>query len=168
MAKSKDDIKYAVGEARLSEDEGVRVGYKHGTPLEGGKIADSSPVDLFSSAHNINSHSQSQSQSESAQSQSTRPPDPDDHHYDFGVYTKLLDMEGRLCISHGNVIWVMEEYGVKESWSKTYINDMDPICFAKTIDVALVTGFDEQVKKSWFVESLISLETEKVEEVEVV
>ncbi|OMO69887.1 hypothetical protein COLO4_28875 [Corchorus olitorius] len=73
MAKSKDDIKYAVGEARLSEDEGVRVGYKHGTPLEGGKIADSSPVDLFSSAHNINS--QSQSQSETAQSHSTRPPD---------------------------------------------------------------------------------------------
>ncbi|OMP11355.1 hypothetical protein CCACVL1_00566 [Corchorus capsularis] len=72
MAKSKDDIKYAVGEARLSEDEGVRVAYKHGTPLEGGKIADSSPVDLFSSAHNINS--QSQSQSQSAQSQSTRPP----------------------------------------------------------------------------------------------
>lgn len=55
MAKSKDDIKYGTAQARLSEDEAVRVSYKHGTPLEGGKIADSEPVDLFSSAHNLSS-----------------------------------------------------------------------------------------------------------------
>lgn len=53
MAKSKDDIKYATAQARLNEDEAVRVAYKHGTPLEGGKIGDSEPVDLFSGAHNI-------------------------------------------------------------------------------------------------------------------
>ncbi|GLT76034.1 hypothetical protein SLA2020_477180 [Shorea laevis] len=53
MAKSKDDIKYTTAQAKLSEDEGLRVRYKHGTPLEGGKITDSEPVDLFSSAHNI-------------------------------------------------------------------------------------------------------------------
>ncbi|KAJ4726624.1 Seed maturation protein [Melia azedarach] len=53
MAKSKEDIKYGTAQARLSEDEAVRVKYVHGTPLEGGKIADSEPVDLFSSAHNI-------------------------------------------------------------------------------------------------------------------
>ncbi|XP_010094712.2 uncharacterized protein LOC21386569 [Morus notabilis] len=51
--KSKDDIKYFTAQARLNEDEAVRVAYKHGTPLEGGKLADSEPVDLFSSAHNI-------------------------------------------------------------------------------------------------------------------
>ncbi|GLU17465.1 hypothetical protein SLE2022_338310 [Rubroshorea leprosula] len=53
MAKSKDDIKYATAQAKLSEDESLRIRYKHATPLEGGKIADSEPVDLFSSAHNI-------------------------------------------------------------------------------------------------------------------
>nr|ABB72391.1 seed maturation protein [Glycine tabacina]ABB72400.1 seed maturation protein [Glycine tomentella] len=53
MAKSKEDITYATSQARLSEDEAVRVAYVHGTPLEGGKIADSQPVDLFSSAHNM-------------------------------------------------------------------------------------------------------------------
>ncbi|XP_034225721.1 T-complex protein 1 subunit gamma-like [Prunus dulcis] len=37
----------------LSLWENARVAYKHGTALEGGKIADSEPVDLFSSAHNI-------------------------------------------------------------------------------------------------------------------
>ncbi|XP_074310156.1 SEED MATURATION PROTEIN 1 [Silene latifolia] len=53
MAKSKDDIKYATARTRLTEDDAVRVAYKAGTPLEGGKIADSDPVDFFSSAHNI-------------------------------------------------------------------------------------------------------------------
>lgn len=53
MAKSKDDIKYATAQAKLSEDEALRVSYKAGTPLEGGKIADSEPVDLFSSARHI-------------------------------------------------------------------------------------------------------------------
>ncbi|KAF1897071.1 hypothetical protein Lal_00034773 [Lupinus albus] len=43
MAKSKDDITFGTSQARLTEDEAVRVVYKHGTPLEGGKIADSEP-----------------------------------------------------------------------------------------------------------------------------
>ncbi|OMO95853.1 hypothetical protein CCACVL1_05214 [Corchorus capsularis] len=38
MAKSKDDIKYAVGEARLSEDEGVRVGYSMALLLKVAKL----------------------------------------------------------------------------------------------------------------------------------
>jgi hypothetical protein len=62
MAKSKDDIKYATSQARLSEDEAVRVFYKHGTPLEGGKISDSEQVDLFSSAQNISKSDQQQQQ----------------------------------------------------------------------------------------------------------
>ncbi|CAN4102518.1 unnamed protein product [Withania somnifera] len=53
MAKSKDDITYGTPQARLSEDDALRIRYKAGTPLEGGKIADSQPVDLFSSARNI-------------------------------------------------------------------------------------------------------------------
>lgn len=53
MAKNKDDIEYATAQAKLSEDEPIRVRYKHGTPLEGGKIAESEPVDLFSSAQDI-------------------------------------------------------------------------------------------------------------------
>ncbi|XP_020259574.1 uncharacterized protein LOC109836067 [Asparagus officinalis] len=53
MAKSKDDIKYGVAQAKLSEDESLRVRYKHGTPLEGGKIADTEPVDLFSAARRV-------------------------------------------------------------------------------------------------------------------
>ncbi|MCE3051605.1 hypothetical protein HAX54_050303 [Datura stramonium] len=53
MAKSKDDITYGTAQARLSEDDALRIRYKAGTPLEGGKIADSQPVDLFSSARHI-------------------------------------------------------------------------------------------------------------------
>ncbi|CAH9064171.1 unnamed protein product [Cuscuta epithymum] len=53
MAKSKDDITYGLAQARLSEDDAVRVCYKGGVPLEGGKIADSEPIELFSSAYNI-------------------------------------------------------------------------------------------------------------------
>ncbi|XP_038900165.1 LOW QUALITY PROTEIN: uncharacterized protein LOC120087290 [Benincasa hispida] len=53
MAKSKDDIAYGAAQAKLSEDEALRVAYKHGTPLESGKISESDTIDLFSSAHNI-------------------------------------------------------------------------------------------------------------------
>ncbi|CAH8362488.1 unnamed protein product [Eruca vesicaria subsp. sativa] len=53
MAKNKDDIKYATAQTKQSEDEAIRVRYKHGTPLEGGKIAESEPVELFSSAQGI-------------------------------------------------------------------------------------------------------------------
>ncbi|OIS96669.1 PREDICTED: uncharacterized protein LOC109234097 [Nicotiana attenuata] len=53
MAKSKDDITHGTAQARLSEDDALRIRYKAGTPLEGGKIAESQPVDLFSSARNI-------------------------------------------------------------------------------------------------------------------
>ncbi|XP_051133590.1 SEED MATURATION PROTEIN 1 [Andrographis paniculata] len=52
-ARGKDDIKHATAQAKLSEDEALRVGYCNGTPLESGKIADSQPVDLFSGARNI-------------------------------------------------------------------------------------------------------------------
>ncbi|KAK7324383.1 hypothetical protein VNO77_27918 [Canavalia gladiata] len=63
MAKSKDDITYGTAQAKLSEDEALRVAYKHGTPLEAGKIADSEPVDLFSSAHNISKSNQTSTRS---------------------------------------------------------------------------------------------------------
>ncbi|RYR68225.1 hypothetical protein Ahy_A03g014705 isoform A [Arachis hypogaea] len=53
MAQSKDDITYGTAQARVSDDEALRVAYKHGTPLEAGKIAESEPIDLFQSAHNI-------------------------------------------------------------------------------------------------------------------
>nr|XP_019704019.1 uncharacterized protein LOC109505524 [Elaeis guineensis] len=53
MAQSKDDIKFGVAQAKLSEDEMLRMRYKHGTPLEGGKVAESEPVDLFADARRI-------------------------------------------------------------------------------------------------------------------
>ncbi|KAI5342803.1 hypothetical protein L3X38_010679 [Prunus dulcis] len=53
LANSKDDIKSGTSQAWLNEDEAVRVAYKNGTPLEGGKIGDSEPVALFSSPHHI-------------------------------------------------------------------------------------------------------------------
>ncbi|KAK4341764.1 hypothetical protein RND71_037580 [Anisodus tanguticus] len=53
MAKSKDDITYGTTPTRLSEDDALRIRYKADTPLEGGKIADSQSVYLFSSAYNI-------------------------------------------------------------------------------------------------------------------
>ncbi|KAK1440132.1 hypothetical protein QVD17_05957 [Tagetes erecta] len=59
LSKSfKDDIKYGTAQAKLSEDETLRVAYKSGTPLEAGKIADSDPIDLFSAAHNISNQQQ--------------------------------------------------------------------------------------------------------------
>ncbi|KAJ0501008.1 hypothetical protein HanRHA438_Chr11g0495971 [Helianthus annuus] len=58
MAKNKDDIKYATAQAKLSEDESLRVAYVANTPLEAGKIADFEPVDLFAAAHNISNQQQ--------------------------------------------------------------------------------------------------------------
>ncbi|KAM0063627.1 hypothetical protein Hdeb2414_s0003g00093071 [Helianthus debilis subsp. tardiflorus] len=58
MAKNKDDIKHATAQAKLSEDESLRVAYVANTPLEAGKIADSEPVDLFAAAHNISNQQQ--------------------------------------------------------------------------------------------------------------
>lgn len=64
MAQSKDDIKFGIAQARVSEDDALRIRYKAGTPLEGGKIAESEPVDLFSGAHNIQRATQQQEEAE--------------------------------------------------------------------------------------------------------
>ncbi|KAF7822497.1 seed maturation protein [Senna tora] len=72
MAKNKDDIKYGSSQARLSEDEAVRVAYKHGTPLEGGKIAESETIDMFSSARNISKPTHSSDSHNSQQQQQQR------------------------------------------------------------------------------------------------
>lgn len=39
MARSKDDVKYGTAQAKMSEDEALRIRYKHGTPLEGLSIS---------------------------------------------------------------------------------------------------------------------------------
>lgn len=75
MAKSKEDIKYGTAQAKLAVDETLRVAYKHGTPLEGGHIAESERVDLFSSAHNI---PPSQPQPRPNPSAAPPPPSADD------------------------------------------------------------------------------------------
>ncbi|KAE8727029.1 hypothetical protein F3Y22_tig00005929pilonHSYRG00065 [Hibiscus syriacus] len=64
MAQSKEGIKHATAQAKQSEDESLRVAYKHGTPLEAGKIAESSPVDLFSTAQRFHQSSPPHRQSE--------------------------------------------------------------------------------------------------------
>ncbi|KAK7401672.1 hypothetical protein VNO78_13336 [Psophocarpus tetragonolobus] len=66
MAKSKEDIKFGTAQARVSEDEALRVAYVNGTPLEAGKIADSQQVDMFSSAHNMPKSGQTTTDSNSA------------------------------------------------------------------------------------------------------
>ncbi|XP_057952613.1 SEED MATURATION PROTEIN 1 [Malania oleifera] len=58
MARGREDIKYGTAQAKLSEDEALRIRFKAGTPLEGGKIADAEPLDLFSSAHSVTPPSQ--------------------------------------------------------------------------------------------------------------
>ncbi|CAI0555628.1 unnamed protein product [Linum tenue] len=74
MAKSKDDIKYGTAQAKLSEDEAMRIRYEHGTPLEGGKIADSQPVELFSGAHRVaDANADERDSSGGGQSQPDRP-----------------------------------------------------------------------------------------------
>jgi hypothetical protein len=62
MATSKEDIKHGTAQARLTEDDMVRTGYFNGTPLEGGKIADSDPVDLFAGARQVADDGSSQQQ----------------------------------------------------------------------------------------------------------
>ncbi|XP_047050806.1 SEED MATURATION PROTEIN 1 [Lolium rigidum] len=60
MATSKEEIKHGTAQARLTEDDMVRTGYVNGTPLEGGKIADSDPVDLFAGARHVGDASSQQ------------------------------------------------------------------------------------------------------------
>ncbi|KAM3211618.1 hypothetical protein ACQJBY_065017 [Aegilops geniculata] len=62
MATSKEDIKHGTAQARLTEDDELRTGYFNGTPLEGGKIADSDPVDLFAQARHVADASSQQQQ----------------------------------------------------------------------------------------------------------
>nr|XP_027062312.1 uncharacterized protein LOC113688628 [Coffea arabica]XP_027065137.1 uncharacterized protein LOC113691126 [Coffea arabica] len=76
-AKSTDDIRYATAQAKVSEDDALRIGYKAGTPLEGGKIADSEPVDLFSSAHNISRAQQQPKHQDRRTAQDQLPPSAD-------------------------------------------------------------------------------------------
>ncbi|MED6223457.1 hypothetical protein PIB30_074114 [Stylosanthes scabra] len=76
MAQSKDDITYGTAQARVSEDDALRVAYKHGTPLEAGKIAESEQVDLFSSARNISKSSSATKDSSSSQGHGNK-----DHNY---------------------------------------------------------------------------------------
>ncbi|XP_026460051.1 uncharacterized protein LOC113360807 [Papaver somniferum] len=72
MATSKDDIKYGTAQARHSEDTTTREAYIAGQPIEGGKIADSEPVDLLSAAHRIAEAKQQQASHESTQDSSTK------------------------------------------------------------------------------------------------
>ncbi|OMO69407.1 hypothetical protein COLO4_29077 [Corchorus olitorius] len=133
-------------------------------------------------------------------------PQPDDGDYCIsGKTANLFDKGGCLCIGYHTrlafKVWVMREYGMKESWSKEMIFDTSihghhyPICFAKTINVSLVEEYVAEEKRCRFaiydyddkergielefltgreltnkgafafVESLASLETEKVKEV---
>lgn len=62
MATSKEDIKHGTAQARLTEDDELRTGYFNGTPLEGGKIADSDRVDLFAQARQVGDASSQQQQ----------------------------------------------------------------------------------------------------------
>lgn len=73
MATSKDDIKYSAVQAQHSKDTPTREAYEAGTPLEGGKIADSESVDLFSGARNVEkAQAQGQGETGSAQPQMRR------------------------------------------------------------------------------------------------
>ncbi|CAJ1958057.1 unnamed protein product [Sphenostylis stenocarpa] len=86
MAKSKDDIKYGTAQARLSEDEAVRVAYVNGTPLEGGKISDSQPLHLFASAHNVaksGHHATKDSNTDNNQSQMQKHEEDEEGSADF-------------------------------------------------------------------------------------
>ncbi|KAI4972326.1 hypothetical protein ZWY2020_003255 [Hordeum vulgare] len=62
MATSKEDIKHGTAQARLTVDDELRTGYFNGSPLEGGKIADSDPVDLFAQARHVADASSQQQQ----------------------------------------------------------------------------------------------------------
>ncbi|OMO91226.1 hypothetical protein COLO4_18536 [Corchorus olitorius] len=124
-------------------------------------------------------------------------PQPGDYGCDSIWHPELLDMGGCPCIGYylsGRFqVWVMKEYGVKESWSNCMeflIPGVYPICLAKNyanvslvtengkeekyaiyngkergIELKFLTGSGLRGKKACtFVESSISLKTEKVEE----
>ncbi|MCL7039282.1 hypothetical protein MKW94_020014 [Papaver nudicaule] len=56
----RDELKYGTAQARLSIDTTTREAYVSGEPIEGGKIADSEPVDFLSAAHRIADSKQQQ------------------------------------------------------------------------------------------------------------
>lgn len=93
MAKNKDDMKHGTARARLTEDDATRVAYVASTPLEGGFIAESEPIDMFSAAHNIE---KAQSQGGSAQPQLNRDGDDDDEADQDGVGTNPNSSSRRL------------------------------------------------------------------------
>jgi hypothetical protein len=68
MAHSKREIKPGRAYTKVvGDDEMLRTGFYDGTPLEGGKIADSQPVDLFAAAYRVadaDPYSQQQQQKE--------------------------------------------------------------------------------------------------------
>ncbi|KAI3951936.1 hypothetical protein MKW98_012141 [Papaver atlanticum] len=63
---------YGTAQARHSEDTTTREAYIAGQPIEGGKIADSEPVDFLSAAHRIADSKQQQDSHESTQDSSTK------------------------------------------------------------------------------------------------
>ncbi|KAG5554858.1 hypothetical protein RHGRI_012428 [Rhododendron griersonianum] len=68
---------------------------------------------------------------------------------DMGIFGEWL------CVVHDhhgcNDVWVMKEYGVKESWTKLFVVPSDlshyfkPLCYAKDEKVVMMLGWDELV-----------------------
>ncbi|OMO76098.1 hypothetical protein COLO4_25676 [Corchorus olitorius] len=96
-------------------------------------------------------------------------PQPGDYDNRKFIFTpQLYDTEGSLCIVHRREcgctleIWVMETYGVKESWLKwmSFVNEYVPfpLCFAKNdINVSLYLARGEDgcaiyIGKEWEIE----------------
>ncbi|PWA59928.1 F-box domain-containing protein [Artemisia annua] len=70
-----------------------------------------------------------------------------------GVFNELIVVGGKLCIFGarlGNHLWVMEEYGVKESWIKICLHGIEidpvkPICSVDGSDRDVVLGDEDGI-----------------------
>ena len=87
MAHSKEDITYGTAQAKVTEDESLRVAYKHGTPIEAGKIAESEPVSHFSAA-----------------AKGISPPEPSSRPWDDGEKRSGMEAERPLKTTTGGTL----------------------------------------------------------------
>ncbi|XP_076888695.1 F-box/kelch-repeat protein At3g06240-like [Bidens hawaiensis] len=70
-----------------------------------------------------------------------------------GVFNELVVLGGKLCMFGtpvGNDLWVMEEYGVGESWTQVCIDgveldDVKPVCMVEGSDRDIVLGGEDEV-----------------------
>ncbi|KAL6658705.1 hypothetical protein ACP70R_002745 [Stipagrostis hirtigluma subsp. patula] len=84
--RKEGDMEHGAARTKVAgDDEMLRTGYHHGTPLEAGKIADSQPVDLFAPATRLAGAAPAQQQQ-----QQMRRPEQEEEDDDEGTKEHVI------------------------------------------------------------------------------